>query len=205
MSPVYNKIYAVGDSHAGTFYSITHTMPTGPNTMYTIASTPKDLIQEWGVATDGLIVFCFGEIDVRCHIHNQIIQKNRLEDEVINTLATSYSNKIKTVDCDIGVMSIVPPARIETQSDVMKNSQYPFIGSDSDRVRYTQKLNNTLKSLCEKYGILYFDIYTLYADNDGHLKLDYSDSDLIHIRDNQYPSYVLKLLNSMENIQKYKI
>jgi hypothetical protein len=43
---------------------------------YRLGIRPESLIPK-----DGLWIFCFGEIDVRCLIYNQIHQKKREEDE----------------------------------------------------------------------------------------------------------------------------
>jgi hypothetical protein len=208
----YPKIFAIGDSHSGTFAPWAVAKSLGPETMYLMGTSDRHrfdnhityLLERNDISRDGFWVFCLGEIDVRCHIHKQVVEKGRDEDEVISTLATNFIEKIKTMHTDVGVMSVVPPAAVEDKMDKVThivNSPYPFIGSDEERSRYTRKLNIVLKKLCDENDLLYFDIYSLYSDEDGFLLQEYADGDLIHISNRDK---VGELLNSIETLQKYR-
>ena len=134
------------------------------------------------VPKTGLWVLSFGEIDVRCLIYNQIHEKGREEDEVINTLVDNYVSRLFSLHKDIAILSIVPPIDFFTggyQSN--KNcSLFPFIGPDECRVRYTKKMNDRLKKNCQEKGLVFVDIYSPYVDDKGFLNKESSDG-AIHI------------------------
>jgi hypothetical protein len=136
-------------------------------------------IKNLGVHEGDVVVFLFGEVDVRCHIGRQRDEKVREQSEVINTLANAYietlaSNKKLYTNIVCFVCSITPPC------DRGYNSSYPFYGSLSERVSITQELNNSLKECSRKHGIHFLDVYSIYAQDDGSLGLAVSDG-IIHI------------------------
>lgn len=209
---LYKNIYAIGDSHALTFYSITRAINFGPETMYQMGTSERHRLDEHinyrldsgDLSRDGFWIFCFGEIDVRCHIHKQVTEKMRSEEEVIDNLVNNYIEKILTVHPNIGVMSVVPPAFIENKLDKVQhtiNTKYNFVGSDTDRSRYTRKINEKLNSICKENNILYFDVYALYADDQGFLAEEHASLDQIHIRTT---SNTIDLLNSMSILNQYR-
>ena len=189
----YNKIYCIGDSHANTLCGAPNTLSIafGPNTMHHVGKygiedmlnylyNTKEVIKEELFSEDGLLILAYGEIDVRCHINKQIIEKQREEDEVIKTLIDNYINQLKLVSTNVGVLSIVPPIRF--YSEIYFNINYPFVGSDLDRNRYTQKLNEYLYQRCVEENIVYIDVYNPYKDEEGFLIKELSDGN-VHIYD----------------------
>ncbi len=85
-------------------------------------------------------------------------------------------------------MSVVPPMNIDGNEDtVYYSKEFPFVGSDETRSRYTKKLNELLKTGCENNGITYIDTYKEYSDDQGFLIKEFSD-DNVHImnRDRAY-------------------
>jgi len=188
----YNKIYCIGDSHANTLHESPNitSIAFGPNTMHHIGKhgiedmlnylyDTKEVIKEELFSEEGLLILAYGEIDVRCHINKQIIEKQREEDEVIKTLIDNYINQLKLISTNVGVLSIVPPIRF--YSEIYFNENFPFVGSDSDRNRYTQKLNEYLYQRCIEENIVYVDIYNLYKDEEGFLIKELSDGN-VHIQ-----------------------
>ena len=184
----YNQIHVIGDSHfrtidVGFFCCPNYYYYYSPMTMYEasrhkifyrLGISPESLIPK-----DGLWIFCFGEIDVRCLIYNQIHQKKREEDEVINTLVDNYIDNCLSVYSDIGIVSVVPPARYDPEKNYVN---FPFIGPDEDRSRYTYKLNSRLQDKCKEKNLLYINTYDSYKDPEGFLPKEYSDGD-VHIKD----------------------
>lgn len=195
-------IIAFGDSHAS-------------NTFKSVADVVIEKRQSPGltmhkVGRDGLnfhnymkigdtIIYCCGEIDVRCHIKKQI-NLRREKEEIINTLSEKYVNSIINRDqCDLKnkikieriIMSVVPPCIFKNIRD---NPDYPCIGTDEERVEYTVLLNQKLKFLCEKNDIMFLDVYSLYRDENGSMRSDMS-KDGVHISNCDFVVEYLKSLN----------
>ncbi len=53
--------------------------------------------------------------------------------------------------------------------------EFPFVGSDDDRVRYTSKINNLLEAEANNNNYIYFNPYSYYTRDDGTLKHELSD------------------------------
>jgi len=151
------------------------------------------------------IMFIFGEPDVRIHFDKQINSLNRNEDEVIDTLAKNYINLlIKITPNNIKIIiRYILPQRIYS----MYGTTYTPNGDILDRVRYTNKMNLKLKSLCEENNILFFDNYEKYilTNIDGSLKDEYCDglthynfNSIIYI-DNEIKTFLSNILGETVN------
>lgn len=195
----YKEIHVIGDSHfksidVGYFFIPNYYYRHSPMTMYW-ASKQKTFYRlsfnpEEEIPKDGFWIFCFGEIDVRCLIYNQIHEKNRQEDEVIETLVNDYIENLLTIYSEIGIMSVSPPAR---RDPVIEDVNYPFVGPDEDRSRYTKKLNAKLQEKCKEKNLLYINVYDAYKDEEGFLIKELSDGS-IHIEDKSRVYRVLEEL-----------
>ena len=123
---------------------------------------------------EDFLIFCFGEIDVRCHIDNQIHKEKRDLEEVLDLLVKNYITQIEKISKKYKVhpviFGITPPVR-----ELIVDG-YPSVGSLEDRVKYTKMLNQKL----EETGLLYFDVYDEYALDDGSLNMNLSDG-VMHI------------------------
>lgn len=166
-------IYSFGDSHSdntfrGTGVNINKRMGM---TMHRVG---RDKVALPTIKDGGKVIWCFGEIDVRCHIHKQ--RADRPLEEIIGTLATAYIENVvlqtSLQNCTSLVMSVIPPAYKENSRE---NKEVPFLGSDEERCQYTILLNQKLKNLCEKEGIQYLDVYSLLVDVNGMLTRELSD------------------------------
>lgn len=177
------NIYTCGDSHSKfSFFGIDSVKPywLGPMTMHRVGRDCMDF-RTHGIPNDGILILAFGEIDARCHVHKHISGDN--EDQVITELVEKY---IAAVEKNmkffkrIAIMSVVPPAMKDKAAE---NSDLPFLGEDSDRARYTRKMNELLVSNCDRLGIGFLDLYTLYKDEAGMLPFEKSDG-IVHIGNN---------------------
>jgi len=151
---------------------------------------------------DNILVFVYGEIDVRFHIGNQIL-RGRKEEEIIQQLVMAYFNTIKTVAASsyrhIIVTSILPPCQqAEFESVHGKiTHENPFQLSDTDRVRFRERMNTLLREYCQENHFVFFDPYEFYTRADGTLKFEYSDTS-VHIQEN---NHVLQLFKELiENL-----
>ena len=185
-------IYIYGDSHANNnFRGLT--LPSinkyeSSITMFRIGRDNSIINFESSNESDTNIL-CYGEVDCRCHIQRQInLGKN--EDDVIKELIESYMNTIKNVIKvykNIIIVSIIPPVEKDEYENIYGPilHEFPIIGSDSDRARFTQKMNNLLKKYCITNRFLFFDPFDFYKRENGCLKYELSDK-ISHIEDNYY-------------------
>jgi hypothetical protein len=136
-----------------------------------------------------ILCFNYGEVDCRCHIKRQInLGKN--EDDIINDLVENYfitiNNNIKYYKKIIIVAIIPPTKKIELESIHGEiTHEFPFVGTDDERVRYTEKMNNLLKIYCNKYNFVYFDPFYFYKRDDGTIKFELTDT-IGHLLDNSF-------------------
>jgi hypothetical protein len=118
------------------------------------------------------IMFVFGEPDIRIHFNKQINGLNRTIDEVIETLCGQYILKLLEIvptDIKIIIRYLLP------QREFSMFGEYVPRGSLSDRITWTNKMNDFLKKTCSKYNILFFDNISsnLLTKSNGELKDEY--------------------------------
>jgi hypothetical protein len=179
----YNKFHIVGDSHHATLRGFTGVKYLNmceyynwsPMSMYLASGKEKNHFLT--LEREGLWILCFGEIDVRCLIYNQIHKKNRDENEVIESLVKSFIDTVTSFYSEIAIMSVVPPVKFYSGNYKLEiiNSEFPFVGPDEDRSRYTKKINETLRKTCEEKDLIYINIYDSYKDSCGFLIKELSD------------------------------
>jgi hypothetical protein len=132
---------------------------------------------------DRVFCLCYGEVDVRCHIGIHIEKGGRLND-ICYELVLAYFNTIMnniTEYKQIIIIAIPPP--VAKEDHVHRHPGIPFIGTNGERVYYTNIMNDLLKTFCEQLSYTYFDPYQPYKRADGCL--DYTRSDnCLHIGDN---------------------
>lgn len=186
-------IFLYGDSHANfSFTSLQYPHQNLYSSSVTMFRVGRDnIIPNFNYHmhnTKSILCFAYGEVDCRCHIRRQI-NLGRNEEDVINELSHKYIQAILNSVKDhrlVIVVAVIPPTK---QADYESINgpilhEFPFVGSDEERVQYTKKLNQTLRSLCEHNGFVFFDPYTHYTDASGCLRYELSDK-LVHIKDNR--------------------
>lgn len=138
------------------------------------------------VNTNDIVVLSYGEIDCRCHIHRQINDNGRNEDDVIHELTHNYFRTIRNnrENQTTIIVGVIPPTKrldFESLNGPILH-ELPFVGTDEDRSRYTKKVNALLEELSNKHGYHYFNPYSHYMREDGTLKYELSDS-CVHLGD----------------------
>ena len=130
------------------------------------------------------VIFCFGEIDCRCHVYKQVVAQHRSYRDILDELCEGYLDALTTIcresgkkDLQIVVYNIVPPSRMEW---VTQDTALPHVGSDEERRTYTEHLNQLLREGCRARGFGFFDIYDYYLGDDGFLCREKSDGS-VHI------------------------
>lgn len=121
-----------------------------------------------GVQPGDKCFFTFGEIDVRCDLHRDIGEL------AVGKLVEGYIAKCREAalpGVEIWIVSILPTAYIETLPDwVRYHPQFPYVGGDQDRVRYTAAMNGTLMDAAKAASFRYLDIHHRYADERGMMR-----------------------------------
>ena len=135
------------------------------------------------------IVLSYGEVDCRCHIQRQI-HNGRDEDDIIQELVEKYIAAIRNnieKKCKIILVAVIPQTKqndYETLHGPILH-EFPFVGKDEDRVRYTNKVNAKLEEQANIHNYIYFNPYAYYTRADGTLKYELSDK-IIHLGDNSH-------------------
>lgn len=168
-------IRTVGDSHAiHPWHKIPGvvTSSVGPMLMHSFGLSPQHHILA-GVPRDGILVFCWGEIDCRCHVN-----KFQPWQETVDKLAANYLDCIRRITLGFGevwIFNVVPPPR---RARALESNGFPFVGTDEERLGYVRRLNDRLR----ESEFVFVDVYDSYADEDGFLRMELSDCH-VHLSD----------------------
>lgn len=140
-------------------------------------------ISKFNINNGDIIIFCLGEVDCRCHIHKHITQDITYE-QIINIIVEKYFEaidlnvKISGLKLrNICIYNVVPPVE---KDNTPENKDFPFLGTDEERKKYTLYFNKKIKEFCEKYNYIFFDVYHKYTNENGFLSKELSDG-LVHI------------------------
>ena len=148
---------------------------------------------------ESTFLICYGEVDCRCHIGRQVAA-GRDMDEVCDSLIAGFARTIRSqivVAKQIIICSITPAIRKAEYEDVHGpvTHEFPFLGSDEERVIYTRAMNDRLATMCVTEGWTFLNVWPEYARADGTLQYERSDG-LCHIKDNTaLIEALLKVLN----------
>ena len=146
------------------------------------------------IGEEDVVCFCFGEIDCRCQIKKRETAEQTAEqmiysmvseyERTIAHLASLHGNKLR-----LCIEGITPPVH---RAIVQENPHFPFIGTDEERLSYTNLMNALLVDVCKQNNWVFFDM-SKYADEDGFLSKKFSD-DSVHVID---PIYTKKLCDEL--------
>jgi hypothetical protein len=184
------SIHTIGDSHSYSGWTGVINHHLGPVLCYTFGKEKLGRcdIRNYHIKDGDTIVFTFGEIDCRCHIHKHITEATTYKD-IINDLVENYLEAIelnvsisKIKLKNICAFNVVPPVQ---RKNTPENPEYPYLGTDDERKKYTLYFNETLKDKCKQKGYIFIDVYNHYIDENGFLKKDLSDGN-VHISNGVY-------------------
>lgn len=147
-----------------------------------------------------IVIILYGEVDCRCHIGRQI-QKGRDLAEIVETLVCNYINTIIQYGFkNVIVIAVPPPVPIkeyEARNGPITH-HLPMVGTDEQRLMYTTKVNEKLKTECEKHNLHFINPFDSYLRPDGMMDFSKSDGNS-HIGNNEavckiLQKYILKLI-----------
>lgn len=200
-------LHTYGDSHAskhGGWHNIKHdnlkinTNHIEGKLAYSFGRDKMKVVKN--VNSGDIVVFCFGEIDCRCHINKYEPNWMQVIDNIVESYVSNICmNVIGIEDLTVCVYNVVPPLERENQLNLWteewaRNKGVPATGSDLDRKKYTEYMNLKIKESCEKHSFIFFNVYEKYLDESGFLKREYSDNNC-HIKNPIYiKEFILKKL-----------
>ena len=196
-------IHVIGDSHSmytfsGLPVAIHH---VGPVTLkrvgYLEDTTLSTEISKLSLSDKDLVLFVFGEIDVRCYVKPTFERAKCSLQQHLGKWADRYGRAVAALDTKgarLGLMSVVPPS---ASAQMAAGSLFPVTGTDQERVEYTTQLNQELRRVCAERQWLYLDVHALYANETGMLPSELSDGTL-HTGD---PSRVRTLLAELRLLE----
>jgi hypothetical protein len=197
------SIHTTGDSHSIIgWYDIgiiSHHL--GPVLCYSFGKDPLNRcdIRTFNIEDGDIIIFCFGEIDCRCHIHKYINETTTYQ-HIIDCIIDAYFEAIKINITrselklkHICVYNVVPTIQ---RDKVKENPEFPFLGTDEERKSYVLYFNERLNEKCKEYNYIFFNIYDKYTDKNGFLNSELSDSNVhikngVHIKNFIYENLVI--------------
>jgi len=190
------SIHTIGDSHSVNGWNgiIRHYL--GACLCYSFGKEKLNRcdIRKFNIKDGDTIVFCYGEIDCRCHIHKHITDTTTYQD-IINTIVDNYFEAIElNVSIsqiklkNVCVYNVVPSIQ---KYNTCENPEYPYLGTDEERKQYVLYFNEKIKEKCIEKDYIFFDIYNNYIDENGFLRKDLSDG-TVHIRNGIYISNFIK-------------
>jgi hypothetical protein len=186
-------IYIYGDSHArNSFKNLAMIHECREENSVTMHRVGRDkAVPNWKESTsDDTSVFVYGEVDCRAHVGKQI-DLGRRESDVIDILVGEYMDTLcKVVKAGrVVVVAIIPPTTNHEYLAEVVDGGFPFVSSDADRVRYTQRINIELEAACARNHFTFFNPYARYTREDGCLRRELSDRN-VHVGNS---TYVLEL------------
>ena len=180
-------IFTFGDSHSvHPFNKLRYVRPNsiGPTLAFSIGRdrlTRLDL-RKFPVAEGDTVIFSFGEIDCRCHVHKYVNEENSYQ-SIIKKTVDSYFEGLREIvsqvkNLTVYVYNVVPP--LEVDSSVWNNPEYPFLGTNEDRKNYACYFNECIAGNCQSHDYRFFDIYNKYINERGFLRIEDSHKN-VHI------------------------
>jgi len=179
-------LHTIGDSHGGGVHGLVGAFDQiegvmhhhlGPKLMHSIGRDGLEL-RAYGITDGDTVICCFGEIDCRCHVHKfGPDYRKTIADTVERYVQALLANLERLPRLRLCVYNVPPPIRKAGRAE---NPDYPYLGTDEQRLAYVTLMNEFLAEQCSRHGLVFVDIVKDYADTEGFLRLELSD-ETVHI------------------------
>ena len=188
-----SKIITFGDSHSmfgWPKYIINHHI--GPRLAYSFGRDKLKFLDltQYDIDEGDHIIFCFGEIDCRCHVNKRHDNYTHNISNILYNYVDAIEQNLVKLDKHVNVWlyNVVPPA---IKGTFWENPDQPLIGTDAQRKEYVQCFNKGLALHCILKGWKFFNIYDKYTNHNGMLNPELSDGN-VHIKDGKYIEEFIK-------------
>ena len=177
-------LHAIGDSHCRLFWHLTDRARVhwlGPMTAHRVGRDGLPGLraaQEWldvrgqlatrdWVATvepGSVVAWCFGEIDVRCHLAGRVSESGGA---VLVDLVGRYLETVASFSDATGALPAIVSVTPAVDS---RNPAFPCRGSLAERRRITGMLNTELARRCPEFGAAFVALAPFVADEAGGIR-----------------------------------
>ena len=202
-------IHTFGDSHASNIHggwdNSKMNLPVpiksnhlGPKLMYSFGRDKNYLFSHNTVSEGDAVVFCFGEIDCRCHVGKYSpAWKENIDMLVDNYFQAIKLNAAQYENLTVMVFNVVPQIERESPENAWMlpyQRNAPHVGTDPQRSEYTKYMNKKIAEFCGKNNYIFIDVYDKYCNGKGFLQEDLSDKNC-HISNPVYISeFIISIL-----------
>ncbi len=180
--PISPSLHVIGDSHVKFIFRSTPGIKVhylGPVTMHRVARDGRGFLRlrDLDVHDRDVVVWCLGEIDVRCHILHQVRLQNSTTESIVRKLAETFLLSVAAIQRDADapqtiVLAVIPP------TDQVNNRDFPLVGSLKERIEARTLLNKALEENCSARGFHFLDPFPPFTDPIGALKESMSDGNV---------------------------
>jgi hypothetical protein len=134
-------------------------------------------MQDRNIHDGDTVVWCFGEIDVRCHVIRQARLQNTSVDAIVAGSAQTYLRSVDEITreagrCNTILLAVIPP------TNQANNPDFPTVGSLVERIRARVLLNEALEREGAARGFQFLNPYSEFMDPRGALKESMPDSNI---------------------------
>ncbi len=149
----------------------------GPATAYQLENKKYiiDEIINFNVdVLNDLVLFCFGEVDIRAHLIKQMEVQNRPKEEIVKECVDRYfSVLLEYKNKGVNVIAWGP---IASWHESKKYTGGPSFGTCLERNLVTEEFNRYLEELCNKNDIHFVTIFYKMIDENKLTKPEYLDN-----------------------------
>ena len=157
--------------------NIFKTYRLGPYTAYQLINKERQVNKIINMNSSNIlkdrdvILFCFGEIDIRVHLITQMKKQGLSPIEVVNKCLNRYMQALeifKKQGFDIAIWGPIASSPLQNGCN-----EFPVIGSCIDRNSITMTFNEELKKLCKKNNYKYVSIFKEMLLESGETNEEY--------------------------------
>ena len=200
-----------GDSHAAREHSgwrhcpnvITHHIPGTLCFSFGRDRLKRCNISNYNINDGDSVIFCFGEIDCRNHVHKHITPTNTYK-HIIDKIIENYIIAIKEnlENCNkklkhVCIYNVVPPCHYIREAPT---HPFPYLGTDEERRTYALYFNKVVKEKCKENNYIFFDIYDKVKDEHGFLNRELSDNNCHLIDGKAMNEFLDKLVTPLPKV-----
>ena len=192
-------IYILGDSHSCVFTIIDDinymhdlhklytkgnfsSFRTEPYTCYNLLNKINLInnnLKQLPIKDNDYLFFCYGEVDIRCHIGFHITDKKTLE-MIIKEIIERYIKFLLYYKSKYKNIGVYAPIASGTNNCIQGNGR-PSYKTYIERNKITKVFNNMLEDYCKKYDILFKSITNDIINYDNTSKNMFYAKDNIHL------------------------